>query len=527
MAVQGTPRPRGDHGEPATGQAWHGTLGDPRQPPATPDLASRLFWPGFAFVGAAVLLPFLIHSPPPLLDYPNHVARVHILSSLGTDPQLDRFYEAFWEALPNLAFDVVGVALAPMIGAEAAGWIFVVATVLGLVSGVTAISAQLYGKPRLFCLLSALFVFSRPLTYGFMNLVFGFAVALWGIALWLRLRERPAPVVLAWSVPFALVLYFCHLFAFGSYAVALLGIELAHIGRAQHRLAALRRAAGLGIAQAALPVVLLVFVSPTSVGENPFGYAALLPRLQSIALSPVRSYSDVLDILTLAAVGATVVAGFWTGRLRVAPDMRIALAVLAPLCLLVPNHLASAWNAETRLPVMLGLLFAASASWHVSSKRALLAGAAIFAALISARSWVALDAFADGARFTADVRRAIAPLPRGVRIASVTVTTPEQHRMRPAWMHAVSYAVIDRSAFVANLFTHAGQQPMRLARDLRDLPYPPERLVSRPGEQFDETLLRHLDYLLVVNPAALQNALPRVLEPVVTQPDFVLLRVVR
>jgi len=44
---------------------------------------------------------------PPLFDYPNHLARMHLLSEGG-----NQFYAAHWEPLPNLAQDLVVPPLA-------------------------------------------------------------------------------------------------------------------------------------------------------------------------------------------------------------------------------------------------------------------------------------------------------------------------------------------------------------------------------------------------------------------------------
>ena len=51
----------------------------------------------------ALLLPLLVVDVPPLLDYPNHLARLFVLASLPHDPVLVRFYATHWSVIPNLA----------------------------------------------------------------------------------------------------------------------------------------------------------------------------------------------------------------------------------------------------------------------------------------------------------------------------------------------------------------------------------------------------------------------------------------
>src|SRR5215469_4772948 len=52
-------------------------------------------------------LPVLLTAAPPLVDYPNHLARMHIIGALGASPTLGQFYELVWRPIPNLAMDVV------------------------------------------------------------------------------------------------------------------------------------------------------------------------------------------------------------------------------------------------------------------------------------------------------------------------------------------------------------------------------------------------------------------------------------
>lgn len=121
-------------------------------------------------------------------------------------------------------------------------------------SGVVALSAAAHnGRPRLFSVFGSLFIVSQPFMFGFINLELGFGLALWGIAGWLRLRERPLPLLLAVFGPFALLLFFVHLFAFAAYGVTLAGVEIAALVHTRWNAAALRRALLLGLGQAGLP----------------------------------------------------------------------------------------------------------------------------------------------------------------------------------------------------------------------------------------------------------------------------------
>src|ERR1700757_4681372 len=87
--------------------------------------------------GAFVLLMLLVTTPlfstvlPPLFDYPNHLARMHLLAEGG-----NAFYAVHWAPLPNLAQDLIVPPLAGVMPLEFASKLFLV-MVFGLIAGGT------------------------------------------------------------------------------------------------------------------------------------------------------------------------------------------------------------------------------------------------------------------------------------------------------------------------------------------------------------------------------------------------------
>src|ERR1700712_5414672 len=78
------------------------------------DLGDLAFWrfaAVFALCFAVAAVPVLVVQTLPLFDYPNHLARMHILAH-PDDAVLQRFYEIRWQLLPNLAMDGVVPLLA-------------------------------------------------------------------------------------------------------------------------------------------------------------------------------------------------------------------------------------------------------------------------------------------------------------------------------------------------------------------------------------------------------------------------------
>src|SRR5437667_8554931 len=81
------------------------------------------------------LSPLLWAAVPPLVDYPNHLARMWILAQNGTVPELAQNYVVAWRLLPNLAMDLIVPALAQIMPLEIAGRLFIALTMLSLVAG--------------------------------------------------------------------------------------------------------------------------------------------------------------------------------------------------------------------------------------------------------------------------------------------------------------------------------------------------------------------------------------------------------
>src|SRR3712207_4930360 len=71
-----------------------------------------------------VLVPFALVSPLPLSDYPNHVARMHIIAHLSESADRARHYLVHWEFIPNLAMDLLVPLLIPALSAEQASLAF-------------------------------------------------------------------------------------------------------------------------------------------------------------------------------------------------------------------------------------------------------------------------------------------------------------------------------------------------------------------------------------------------------------------
>ncbi len=61
----------------------------------------------FGVLYALAAVPVIAGGLLPLVDYPNHLARMAVLAKLPHDPTLQAFYALAWRPIPDLAMDVL------------------------------------------------------------------------------------------------------------------------------------------------------------------------------------------------------------------------------------------------------------------------------------------------------------------------------------------------------------------------------------------------------------------------------------
>ena len=173
----------------------------------------------FAAFTLLISIPIWTHPLPPLSDYVNHLARMHVIATLSKNPQLASFYEIDWQVIPNLTMDLIVPLLARVMNIYLAGQVFIVAMFALIVSGVLALNRALIGRWSVFPLFAFPLLYNYVFLVGLMNYIFGIGVALWALAGWIAVRERAWPLRFALSTACVVVLFFCHLSALGIYGI--------------------------------------------------------------------------------------------------------------------------------------------------------------------------------------------------------------------------------------------------------------------------------------------------------------------
>ena len=291
-----------------------------------------LWWSALAALVVVLLVPLFLTEIPPLLDYPNHLARMFILSNLATDADLARIYGTSWHIVPNIGIDLAMPALMHLLPLMAAGKLFVALALVLPLMGVVALHRSLFGTVSYWPLAAGLVAYNRLFFSGFLNFLIGVGLALLGAALWQGLRDRPAWLRIGTAIVAAIIIFFCHLIAVAFYGLLLFALEMTGAWRMSWRNRLVR------LVLLAIPFIvpaIFYLLAPISADATAGGHglvevikhyywalAASPPGLKTYGLmGPFLTYDRLLDtgaaVLTIGVLAAFAVER----RLGLAPAL--------------------------------------------------------------------------------------------------------------------------------------------------------------------------------------------------------------
>jgi hypothetical protein len=421
----------------------------------------------FAAFTLLISIPILTHPLPPLSDYVNHLARMHVMATLSKNPLLAQYYEIDWQVIPNLTMDLIVPLLARVMNIYLAGQVFIVGMFALIISGVLALNRALIGRWSVFPLFAFPLLYNYVFLVGVMNYIFGIGVALWALAGWIVLRERTWPARFALSTACVVALFFCHLSALGIYGIGVLAFEISRLWERRLEPWPGRIVDFVVSGLPFLAAAPLLNASPTMqlVGATYWGQRGKIDGLMYVI-------SDYSDIAAFALITVMVVSIVWALRhrvLRFHPLVLPLLVVGAAVYLALPRVMFDTYMTDQRVP--LGIAFMLFACGDLELRRRLVRRAfmIVLIVLITARlieidfNWSQLSD--STSEFRASVRR-IAPGSK-VFVAYTDRSLGEDVRDL-GLVHAACIATIERSALVTTLFTVQGKQVLHVRPEYSD-----------------------------------------------------------
>lgn len=435
--------------------------GRSQAPSAAPAAASTRLSLLYIALVALMAAPAAIWPIPRSWDLVNHWARLTLYDMPAGDP-LAALYQARLALIPNLAVDLVYLALSPVLSAESVIRLAWIAAFALPAWGAWRLNKALNGAPQPIIFVAPILSYNLVTTLGLVNFALGMGLAIHAVAWWWTIDRRRVWTRFAVFNLLSAALFFCHLAAYAGFCLIVGLIEASPRSREAWRewLARVWTAPFC----VALGAVLWLFAVPF---ETRFGGPGI--KVATLAAPMLTDDLSIAFVETMALAIALIAA--WNRRLLAfAPAMRLPLAGLIVAIAVLPSASGAADYIDARLAVFFAYLAVASFAGPAgaSAKRWLAIAAAI--ACVS-RVAAAAPGWAEYARQADDFRRAIravAPGARALVVAPPAAACADQHYLRGL----ANFVVIDRRALVSTLFTGKGMQPvMQLDPRMNDTPW--------------------------------------------------------
>lgn len=489
----------------------------------------------FVLFLAVALIPVWLVEVPPLVDLPNHISRMHILTASPNDPILQESYVVAWGLLPNLAMDIFVVTLSSIFSVFDASRLFVAATVINVAVGTLVLHYAMHKRISVWHSLIFLALYNQVLAWGFLNFLFGLGTAFLAAGGWMLLRDKSH--VLRWAVFSAAttILFFCHLLALAVYAGIVLAFELTKVWENRGRAHANPWQHWMVLAGHFWPVAILWVLQPE--GSMDWGANYVSPMLKLFTVTaPFRYFFEPVDVATITFFFASLTLGLWTRTLSFAKEARLALCGLVALAIILPHLFMGIFAVDQRMAVVAALLAIVSARVALPSFRT---GMILTSLVSSLFVWRIMSLSIDWQFINknyAEFRSAASALPKGTNLLVARHGASKSNDDWPAgssfaiW-HLASFAVIDRAAFVPLTFT-TRYQPIKLhprkqafaGREGQPLSYDHLREgakqsgaavtaeMNSDSSNYWENWHRNFDYVLVLDHGAAENPVPSLLK---------------
>jgi hypothetical protein len=407
---------------------------------------------GALILAAMLLAPIWIAAFPPLLDYPNHLARAFVLAHLSDSHfSFQHFYRADWGAYPYLGMDASLAVLGRLFPIETAGRVYLSFCVLAIPCAAWFFLRQAQPDAEVASLWSLLLAYNVFFLEGFLNFDLSIAVGFVALGFWLRWLAEPGTGRWIAALVTFTALYFTHLLGFG--IAGLLVVFYLALSRRPIR-------DWLWSGALALPgLAFYLHSSRVGLGANKFVFHGWDDKLDSLGMI-LHGYWPWLDWISLAALAAWFLAAWWRN-----PEFHWDRKWLALAAFLFALFWVIPWmwgeGSDLDIRVLPFLFVAILATARVGRRAKTLV--AIPLLLFAARTVSVTSHFKEVQPELAGLAQSFNAVPRGALVLPI-VEGDEDPIERP-FTHFWAYGVIRRGWFSPYLMDAPGETPMRIVHD--------------------------------------------------------------
>ena len=431
-------------------------------------LADRLPVVALCIVTCAILVPFLLVRDVPLVDWPNHLARMHVLGATAHDV-IRQTYAPHWALMPDLGCDLIYYVLSGFAGPDTVLRLCLVGSVLVLVGAIWSIHVLCFGRTGYGVAASPLLITGLSVYMGYLNYVLSIAIAFVGLAFYTRWKDALSPIRVVALAVVATLCWFAHIAGFGTFGLMLailLAAERTAYGPDRMRTAtvALRRIVVLLTVFG--PGLVLSCLAEKQIASPQMHYHEAM-KLRFL-FAPWIATGSVADLGACLLCVAALLLALQQGGLRLSAILRPTVVALLLLVVVCPYQVGDAVDVDARLVLPLTALVLAGTECAppIRPERHGLA-ILVLLMLVGLRWYGLLEVARENSREIATFRSFEARLPVGSALM-VSRDVDEQQTCHPAksvanppLTHLASYAAIDRGIYNPLVFTGVGMQPLR------------------------------------------------------------------
>ena len=475
----------------------------------------------------SLVVPLLLVDTPPCLDYANHAARLWLVGGGAAIEPLNHVYVVDWSRTwSNIGIDLLAAAFSGVVGDGNVAPICMGLAIVLPCLGAVLLNRRLFGGLNWWQLAFTFCAFSKTVIAGFMNFNISIGLALLSASLDEPLVRRGPVVAFVGRALLATLVLTFHPFGVVGYAAILMGFAVGpdlSVLLSWRGLISRVAPVIVAILPVAIPVVLIEVLAPhppldvsgAVIDWEAFGVLHIIALL----LTGFRAYVSGFDLFTAVFVAGLAGAAILSRQARMHGGVVLAGLGFLLITPFVPTQVGTAYWVDYRLPSLAAFMLLASFRPDFRMSRPVKAGlVTAIVALSLARTAVVGWAWVSTQGDFRSIRQVLDAMPEGASLLSLTTEPTEAVRAKapfgryieehPMFWSWSTIAVPQRHAFVPNLWTIPGQQPLRVIGPLAELEAPLSGPLARvvdlkkpvqPPTRPDLTNWRRFDYILLVN----------------------------
>ncbi len=416
----------------------------------------------FAVILGALIIPLWLVEVPPLVDLPNHLARIFIVANYAETPFFQQNFQIAYEPIPNLAVDLIVVLLMSVFDILTANHLFLTLAVLLFAFGCHLIGSQKNGHYSFSALPAAFLIYSGTFFYGYVNYVFGIALFLVTFGLWLRWRRNLRFVSFLTLLGLTSAIYLSHLSAIVFFGIAIFFVNVYDFF-ANPKKRINWTSAATDCALFILPTAAFLAFMNRGGNVGTLRWNTLSGKAIAI-FSAFRSYDLWLDLLCVWLLAAVF---FWLRRRgQLVFDQRLlATGMFFLLIFLLSPNFFFTGDADLRIVLPAFALLTLSCRINNLKGTAFAVFALLICLLVVRQSVISYRWIQMSEKMTAEknLLDVIAPHSKVYPIFVSDDGSPTEKFERPM-AHLIHFVTIKNSSFAPSLFAFRGQQPLNFSR---------------------------------------------------------------